>query len=247
VTRALSEFFAAIEPFLAGRSDIGAVTARLGPSPSGAARLALYPKLVHRQKRSVLDHFFAAARAACEVHARGSWDALAEAYVAAVPAVHWEPNHYAEPMRAFAGTGAHAEGLPSSIADLLDFAWIRYVAMNAAPVTADDPGLERAVFVRQYAHDVVTYSKAVEERGEVGGSPASGPCTLLVARSLRTHRLEIVRPSLGALVAVRHREVPDEPLRLPGGLTREQVALEDATLVALGVLAPRGPHGVEAP
>ena len=237
MTVSLSEFFAAMEPFLAGRSPVDVVTQRLGPSPSGDARLALYPKLIHRQKRGVLDHFFAAARAACETHARGTWDLLAEAYVAAVPAFHWEPNHYAEPMRAFVDGDARGKALPPCVPELMDFAWIRFAAMNAAPPTANDPGIDRALFVRHYAHDVAAYTKAVEERGEAPRLPPAGACTLLVARSVRTQRLEIVRPSLAALVALRHREAPAEPLPLPGGLTAAQVAQEDAALVELGVLA----------
>jgi hypothetical protein len=237
----LDRFFEAMLPFLERRASVEETVRVLGPSPSGNGRLALYPELVRRQKRSLLDHFFAAVRAACEAHEPGLWERLAEEYVRELAPRHWEPNHYAEPMLAFLAARQERSGaLPPAAFELADFAWVRFSAMIAAHPEGADPAIGRALFVRHYDHDVATYALAVESGAP---RPAPGPervaTTLLVCRSRRSGRLEIVRPSLAGLVALRRREAPDEPPRRPRGLTEDDVAREDAALVELGALADR--------
>ncbi len=235
----LETFFGAMGPFLEGRASVADVAKKLGQSPSGERRLALYPELIRRQKRGVLDHFFASARAACDGHEARLWERLAEQYIYEVSPTHWEPNRYAKPMLAFLETRQAAESsIPPVVVELADFAWVRFAAMVAEHPTNADLGMDRALFVRHYAHEVANYTSAVENGTSAKGAfPEATPSTLVVCRSRRTHRLEIVRPSLGALVALRRREVPDEPVRLPKGLTEADVDHEDATLVELGVVA----------
>lgn len=237
---ALETFFEAIWPFMQRRAGVGETVAALGPSPSGNARLALYPELVRRQQRGVLDRFFASVRAACEAYQPKLWDRLVEAFILETAPRHWEPNRYAEPFPAFLEARRKLEpSLPPVLLELADFAWIRFSAMIAEHSGGSDPELGRAVFVRHYTHEIPKYALAVEDgSSKLDGSPERSPCTVLVCRSRHTARLEIVRPSLVALIALRRREMPNGPLQLPDRLTEVEVDREDAALVELGVLAP---------
>jgi hypothetical protein len=239
----LETFFESMLPFLEGRVGVAQTVRALGPSPSGNARLALYPKLIRRQKRSVLDGFFASARAACDALAPRLWDRLIDQFIDQVAPAHWEPNHYAQQLLVFF---TEKQGLTASVPpvvlELGDFAWIRFSAMIAELPQGTDLSIGRALFVRYYANEVAKFALAVEDgSAQRGALPEASACTLLVCRSRHNNRLEIVRPSLGALMALRRREAPTEPLRLPHGLLETDVDREDAALVTLGVLAPRPP------
>ncbi len=231
-------FFAAIWPFLEGRAGVLETTLALGPSRSGDARLQLYPELIRRQKRGIIDHFFAAARAECVAREPHLWDDLAGRFVRAVAPSHWEPNHYARPMLAFLEEQRGSDPrISTAMIELADYAWVRFSAMIAAH--QDGSELERSLFVRHYTHDVATFTTDVEHGvAATRTSPEVRPCTLLIVRSRHTSRLEIVTPSLAALLALRRREAPGEPLSLPHGLTWPDVDREERALIALGVLGP---------
>jgi len=239
----LAVFFEHMKPFLERRVGVEETVRLLGPSASGDARLALYPELVRRQKRGILDHFFASARAVCVAHHPQLWDNLAEAYILEVAPDHWEPNHYAKRMYSFLEARQQTKTpVPAAVLELVDFAWIRYAAMLAAHPTgfaASGSALGQALFVRSYSHEIPNFALAVEGGDRaVGSRPEPASCTVLICRSRHTQRLEIVRPSLAALLALRRRDAPEAPLSLAPGISYSDVVREDQALVDLGVLAP---------
>jgi len=240
VSVSLDAFFANMLPFLEGRVGVAETVQAIGPSPSGNARLALYPKFIRRQKRSVLDGFFASARAACDAHAPMLWNRLTDEFINSVAPQHWEPNHYAGQLLTFlTAKQAQTAAIPPAVLELVDFAWIRFSTMNAAPPQGTDLAIGRALFVRYYANEVAKFALAVEDGSALRGAvPEAFACTLLVCRSRHSMRLEVVRPSLGALVALRRREAPHAPVQLPRGLCEADIDREEAALVTLGVLAP---------
>jgi hypothetical protein len=238
----LAHFFESMQPFLERKHSVETLVSALGPSPSGNARLALYPEFIRRQKRNVLDSFFRATRAACDAASPGLWHTLAEVFVRETPPTHWEPNHYAELFLNFMiKRQSEDPSVKPCFVELAEYAWTRFAAMIAKHPEGLDPGVDTAIFVRQYGFDVERYSQAAEESASVlsVSEPAQSPCTLLICRSRISQRLSIVRPSLAALIALRKREVPDATLTLPAGLTPEAIEAEDAALVLLGVVAAR--------
>ncbi len=237
----LSDFFEAIWPFMNHRTGVAETVRALGPSSSGVARLALYPELIRRQKQSILDHFFSSVRAAFGSSDAGRWERLTAEYMRKASPHHWEPNHYAQPMVAFLeAEQASDASIPYAAVELADFAWIRFEAMMSAHPPYPDPGLGSAVFVRQYAHEISTFAFAAETRTLAPGAlPSPVPCTVLVYRSRSTQRLEILRPSVATLIALRRREAPGAPFTLPSALVESDVDHEETDLIQRGVLAAR--------
>ena len=233
----LASFFEAMQPFLERRASVEDTVARLGPSASGNARLGLYPELIRRQRRGVVDRFFRAAKAACDALQPSRWEALLEAFTRDVAPRHWEPNEYAKQLFDHVQTLPPDERLPEAVIELCDYAWIRFSAMRAAHQSG--VGLDASLFVRQYTHEVDRYTSAVES-GTVPASPAPlvAPCLLLVGRSRHTERLEILRPTIAALFALQLRE--DPTTALPAGIDVDAIALADADLVRRGFLAEPG-------
>jgi Putative DNA-binding domain len=240
MTTSLDTFFDAIWPFMERRTDVAEATRLLGPSPSGSARLALYPEFIRRQKRDLLDHFFASVRSACMTLDSTLWERVAEDYVREVAPRHWEVNHYAGPFVDFLeARQTHDAAVPEYLVELADFAWIRFLSMIAEHPESQGTALGSAFFLRHYTHEIPVYARAAERRYlRTGTLPDAVPCTVLVGRSRKAPRIVILRPSLAALVALRRREVPDAPQLLPDGISDEDVATEDAALVEKGVLLP---------
>jgi hypothetical protein len=238
----LDEFFVAMLPFLERRATAQDAERILGSSPSGSARFALYPEFLRRQKRSILDGFFRATRFACDSIRPKLWNEVVEDYLRAVRPSHWEPNHYAEPMLAFLKQWQKPNhpALPEFVHELADFAWIRFASMIAEHPEDGGPHVGTAIHVRQYTHEVHHYSIAAEDETlKPGALPEPTSCTLLVGRSRLAARLKIVRPSVAALFALHLRQTPGAQVKLPAGLTLEDIANEDAALVQLGMLGPK--------
>lgn len=208
--KGLVEFFAAMEPFLLGERSAEDVLAQLGPSPSGSRRFALHAELVARQRRSVIDHFYravAAAAASPALFAR-----LRDDYLRAHPPSHWSPSEAARAFPEFLSSRDDATG---PLRALADFAWVRFAAMHA-PHEDGSIGLDAALFVRHYDHDVRSFSDEVERLGRTPAQLSATPRTLLVTRHRREGTLVVVTPSLASLVALA---AAGGSLSLPAGLT----------------------------
>ncbi|HSO32607.1 MAG TPA: hypothetical protein VLT33_08825 [Labilithrix sp.] len=228
----LATFFAEMEPFLLGQRSASDVLDRLGPSPSGADRFALYAELVQRQRRGILDHFYRPVAAAAEARERGRFGRLRDAYLCAHPPRHWTPN---EAARAFPGFLSQQADVGEDLVSLADYAWARFSVMHA-PHRPEDVGLDEAVLVRHYEWDVATFSEAVERR-LAGVTLRAIPRTLLLGRHRSASTLVVLTPSLGALLALAAASgrVP----ALPDGLSSAMVVEEARALVERG-LFPEG-------
>jgi hypothetical protein len=227
----LAKFHSVMAPFLRGESTAADVERLLGPSPSGTARLALYPLLVRRQATGLVDHFFRALAAALEVDTPGAFARLRDAYLVGHPPKSWEPN---ENLRAFPAFVSAWQGAPSWAAEMADYAWARFVAMHADRVSGD-VGLERAVFVRHYTHDVLAASRANESTTGASRTPRPAPETLVFARHAAEGHLVTLTPSVAALFALLGASGEVLP-PLPPGVTEADLALELAALRKAGIL-----------
>jgi hypothetical protein len=232
----LADFFTEMVPFLRGETSAEAVLERLGPSPSGTARFALYAELVARQRRAVIDHFYRAVAAAATFQKGDLFAQLRDDYLRSHPPGHWSPNQAA---RAFPAYLAGRSDLTPELAELADYAWIRYAAMHARHEDRT-VGLDEAVFVRHYESDVVTFSSELDERGAGASLLSRTPCTLLVARHRRAGTLVITIPSLAALVslATMTSDAGCAPT-LPASLRWDDVMAGAEELEMLGVV-PQG-------
>jgi hypothetical protein len=230
----LAAFLAEMEPFLLGDRSADETLAKLGPSPSGAHRFALYAELVARQRRGIVDHFYRTVRAAAEATSPGLFARIRDEYLRDFPPKHWDPN---EAARAFPDFLSARPDTPACLAALADYAWVRFAAMHA-PHDPNDVGLDVALFVRHYEWDVTSFSDAVEKDDLRIGLPASTPRSLLVGRHRAKGSLVVLKPSLGALLALRAAATRcADPL--PGGIRAEIVVEEARSLEQLG-LVPSG-------
>ena len=231
----LAKFHSVMAPFLRGESTAAEVERLLGPSPSGTARLALYPLLVRRQATGLVDHFFRALAAALELDTPGAFARLRDAYLVAHPPKSWEPN---ENLRAFPAFVMAWHGAPLWAPEMADYAWARFVAMHADRVPGD-VGLERVVFVRHYTHDVLAASRANESTTGASRTPRPAPETLVFARHAASpwRHLVTLTPSVAALFALLGASGEVLP-PLPPGVTEADLALELAALRQAGILGP---------
>lgn len=224
----LADFFAEMDPFLRGERSAEEVLARLGPSPSGVRRFALYAELVRRQRRGIIDHFYRPVAAAAEAKETGLFGRLRDAYLVQHPPAHWTPN---EAARAFPGFLAEQPVVDPQLVSLADYAWARFSVMHAAH-RPGDLGVEAAILVRHYDWDVATYSEAVE-RGAEDVELRATPRTLLLGRHRSLSTLVVLTPSLAALIAMA--VASGRRPAIPAGLSAAMVEEEARALEARGL------------
>lgn len=229
---ALPAFFAAMDELLGGRLDGAGVESRIGASPSGTARLALYGELVRRQRAQLLDALFpTVARAANEAQP-GLWGQIQSAYTRAHPPRHWEPNAFGAALSDFLeALAARDPSIPTFLAELADLEFLEW-QVTVAPRTSTVPGNDETLHVRRYEHDLLAY----RARGAAGCGttpPAKASLTLLVCRTHTTDETFLLHPSPAALVAIARRAGHPVPAGAP---PLEVVDEAERQLVAWGVL-----------
>lgn len=231
----LSAFFEHVGPFLRGQTDASAFERALGAdSPSGAENLAFYSTLVHRNYAKILRSLFPAVRALYD----GDWSAFASRYVAEVePPTTNDPNGLGAGFSDFlAGLHERGELETSLMAELADYAWIRYRATHA-PAEFDGDGFDVRLFSRLYTFDIPALTRLLEAGGTLDGPPVPTQTYTIVYRSVR-HNKTIVRPaSLPELVVLMKRQhgvLPD----LPPSVKPETLLRAEADLIERGALLP---------
>ncbi|GEM_PF-3372310 len=225
-TVSLDVFLAQMARLLDGRSSAQQVEAILGPSPSGTSRLGLYPTLVERQQRSVIDDFYVAARIAAESAAPGRFAKLRDSFLRAHPPSHWAPPRAGEQFGAF----LESKSASAELVELVDYAWTRHQVVHTA---IEDPA---SVVVRHYTHRVREFSRLVEREGKTKGRPAKEPDTCLIGRSRDTAQLVVVDASVAALVVLQVLEDQGWSDELPH-VARESMLEEAQRLRDLGLLS----------
>jgi hypothetical protein len=243
MTAPLDRFFAEARALLAGDIDASAFTERLGPSQSGSERLTLYPRLVTRQHRDVLDGLFSVVKGSCALVRAGLWEEIANDFLRAHPPRHWEPNRIGEPLARFLAARREADAsLPVWLEELADYAWIRFAASTADLDDDDGVGFDRTLFVRRYMCDVITFAQHMDAGPGFAPAGAAPPPrsarTIVVAWSRRPGGgLLVADVSLAMLIAIGRRTTGD-PLagRAFSGLTDDLICAAERQLVAWGIL-----------
>lgn len=236
MTASLESFFAAMGALLDGTISAAQCEAQLGPSPSGTARLALYPRLVARQATGALDGLFAATRVAGLTWDAERYRALQASYLVAHPPASWSPSEVAVGFADY----LDARGAPRDLVELADYARVCRRVL-AAPARDGTAGLA----VVHYQHAVREFALAVKTGSITEGRPAPRATTWLLGRHRETQRLVAITPSVPALVALQVLADGAWTSGLPA-VERTHVRAEAAALVRLGLLAPTARTVVDA-
>jgi hypothetical protein len=240
----MDAYFEIMHAYLSGVLSEGDAAAQLGragfvsPAHADSTRAAsfgVYRELVRRQWRATLDSFFHAAKTHLDHAEPKTWETLAQAFHATHPPVHGNPVRFCEPFFAF----LEARSAGAALLELVDYTIIRYRAMHTAHVSL--PRLERDIFARTYAFDVVAFCEQIECEGRPAPAELlAAQNTVLIGRSRIGGRLRVLRSSLGALEATESGAQVDprgaSDAALPEGLTRTLVEQERAVLMAEGLL-----------
>lgn len=212
----LALFFTSVVPFLRGEGSADGLLAALGPSPSGRARVELYPWLVQGSLDRILDDLFPALRAACELIRPGLFRDLQREYAAAQPPRHFELYRWGEGLSDFVAEWARREALPGHLEEVADFHYTRYRLLTA-DVAPHEQRLDETLHVRQYAFETPAF--VVEaERGVARAAPAAVPKVYVLYRSLHDGTARWLVPTTPMLLAVTRFARPGAA---PAALTAE--------------------------
>lgn len=226
----LARFFDAIRPFLAGEESPAQFVERLGPSPSGERRLAVYPRLVSLDWIGVIDKLYEATRHAIEAHRPGTWARLRAELGRTHPPEHWDINDYGRPFPDWiAAKRESGENLPPFIEQLADFEWLEFITWTAADSAATTK-VEPTLAVRQYSYAVPAFARAVR-RGESPDPPAQKPTTVAIYRRPDTLLVHVFYLSMAGLLvlALAAGEVTESDLAR-AGVTRDMRDAAENTL-----------------
>jgi hypothetical protein len=226
----LDTFFDAVVPFLHGSSDAPTFATRVGASRSGARRVAIYPRNVALRRVEILDALFLPLRRAWETQG-GVWAELVSAYFRDVPSCHWNLNETGAAFADFLERRAASGTVPSSLAEMADYLWIRHRAYRATTAAPDAPSrIDVCVFVRQYEHDVIDYVQRARA-GEPLCAAEPRIVTAIVFRHVEALDVRVFLPSAVALQALA---------QLVAGRTGEAAGIRE--LVRAGVVGDAGPQ-----
>jgi hypothetical protein len=238
---ALEAFHDAMHGLLSGRVTPASFVQRLGPSPSGPARLAFYRTLIERNVANILAKLQPATHAYFDAVLPGTWREVVRGMEREHPPAHYDPNRFGEPLSGY--LERHFPDHPAA-AELADYEWLLYAASSAErEPTAGDPGLEHCLFVRHYDYGVVDYARTA--RNSVNGAadapprpstaPPLKPGALLVYRDAESGYGRVFHPTPLALMVLARLAQPDAAVPA----SEQELENARAELVRHGVL-PRG-------
>jgi len=235
VSETLPGFFDQMESFLLGRQTAAELEGRLGPSPSGTANLAFYRTLIDRNFHKIMRLLFPTVKVLANRAREGMWSELVREYVAAHPPRGCrDPNRMGASFSEFL-TRRREEGgeLSAVVEEMAEYHWIDYLAKTATDVE-DGDGFERRVFIRQFAHPIPTFMKAINEDSATK-IPAPQPTIVILYRSLTHGAVRILYPRAETMAVFARRQGLDLPPPL-AALDPETVKLTEARLVEMGLL-----------
>lgn len=232
----LAEFYAAIGPFLEGKSGheeaaralYGEASSRTPEQIIDAERLAIYGRFCARHRFDALNSTFEETRRALvQLQGESRAAALVADYFLAHPMHHAELNENGRDLPAFLLREAEARALPSWLCELADLEWWSFrtrVAPDDPRDAATDTGALRlgaTVELRPYAHDLPAWIE--EPHGARADAPNARPCVVLFwrDRDLDTRFAEASALELALLHAVY------EGLPLASAATRVGASLQE--------------------
>jgi hypothetical protein len=233
----LDDFFREIRPLLLGECDAQAFLARVGPSPSGARRVALYARLVGNDLAAGMDALYPGVKVAVERLGPIGWRALLTEFFRAHPPSHWDLNRCGEPFAAFLAARRAADPTaPAFLEELADLHWTEYEAFTS-PAVMPPRGLNPTAELRSYSHAVVPWASAARH-GKAEGLPEPRPTTVIVCRdpvSLFTRTL--VADGALLLALAREQGVPSPAIAgAAEQVGAEAMSAARARLVRAGIL-----------
>jgi hypothetical protein len=231
-SQSLSAFFDEFIPYVMGEHTLAALENRLGPSRSGSLRMEVYAGVVLKNLRIALEAMYPSVKRAAEAVRRGLWDELVAAFLTAHPPRHADPNRCGEALASFLSERREAVGgLPPFLEELADYEHARFRVH-----TAREPGPERTIVVRRYAHDVPAYATVGAEEA-TRRIPAATPITVVIYRSTKTLKTGVLAPSKAQLCAIAKLQGElDDDLWSRSGLSDGDLARAMGELRDLGVL-----------
>jgi hypothetical protein len=195
---ALAEFFAHAPAWLDGSIDAEQFAARLGPTPSGTSRLALYPKLVRAQHLQAMHTLFPALERALEAHASGCWALLVDDYLAAQPCRHWNPTRLGAGFLDHLHSAASRGAAPAWAAELADLHLTElHVTIELRNFDPRRDAVNPALAVREYTHDVLPCFASTKPH-----VPEPRPVRLFVVRRFEHERARFLSATPAQLCAL---------------------------------------------
>jgi len=176
----LPTYFAAFAQLLDGNASVADMTRAVGDSPSGSERVRFYRELSQRRRSFSLRAICPALHHATTLLGTCAWADLVGDYARRHPPKDVEPNRFAQHLADFIeaerGRGAP---WPSYLAELADYEYRLWsVGVSSFEPSSTDIGLERALFVRHYDHDVPAFTRAAARGSAV--APPTQHSTLVV-------------------------------------------------------------------
>lgn len=231
----LPGFFAQMESFLLGRQSAEALEGQLGPSPSGTTNLAFYRTLVDRNFHKIMRLLFPTVKVLATRAREGMWTEIVRDYVAAHPPRGCrDPNRMGASFSEFL-TRRREEGgeLSPVVEEMAEYHWIDYLAKTATDVE-DGDGFERRVFIRQFAHPIPTFMKAINEDSNAE-IPSPKPTIVILYRAWTDGVVRILYPRAETMAVFARRQGLELPPPL-AALDAETVDLTETRLVEMGLL-----------
>ena len=226
-------FFGELVPFLRLERGVEDVSRTLGPSASGSARFAFYQTLMRRDLASILSNLFPALARVADRVRPGLWKEIVRSYSAAHAPRHWDPNRFGEGLSDWLSARRAADAaLPEFLEEIADFSFLEYVVGVAPDADPSDIGFDRVLFVRQYAHDIPRFVRALE-RDPMAPEPRSEPTNVIVYRDCESLRARVFYPTTAGLLALARRRGLETSV--PAALTA-LVERADRDLVRHGIL-----------
>lgn len=233
----LRHFFNAFAPMLELKANAEDVEQTLGPSPSGTKRLGFYGVLARRNRFIALRQVCPALRYATLALGPKIWEELVTRYALAHPPDHPDPNRFAARLSDFiAAERLAGQAYPVYLEELADFELTEWtVGVVDFEPTIDDPGLDRTIHVRHYAHDIPAFVRQFRE-GAAPHAPTDEPHAVIIYRDVSSQWARSFFPTPLGLAALAQRA--GRTLAIPDAMLPAVQAAE-AELERHGILAPR--------
>jgi hypothetical protein len=197
----LSVFFDEVIPYVMGERSAAEIEASLGPSATGTRHLEVYAGVVRTNIESAMASVYSAVKHAADAIHAGLWQRLTNEFFATWPPRHFDPNLCGEPMASFLRSRRYTDmDVPAFLEELADYEWTCFRA-----ATASQTGFDHSLFVRRYDHAIPDYVRALESDHPTS-VPAPEAVTVIVFRSVKTQRVEVLHPTKAQLLALAQRE-----------------------------------------
>ncbi len=231
----VESFFSAMVAYVRLADDgAGALAALalLGPSPSGEARLALYQRLLSRQREVVIEGFYPATQRALGMVDRRLWPAILREFCDSTEPDSPFPIDYAGKFASYVERAVLDSNrtlpIPSVAAELTDYEWLCVAVTRAR---GENRGEGVSWHIREYTRNISGFVRLSAELDSSVQFPEDIAETIVVFCSSSTLRAQVMPVTADIMLALASRVGH----ALPSGVPPERIAQIDQQLTALGV------------